>query len=169
MRATGLLAIVIGMALSVAACDGAGGDGAKADGWSVQMRASGDDQVFLIAGPDGRQAAAQVSGGASSLMDATAAKAQFAGGPETPTPPLDSPDVSIKAPGFEMKVQEGETEDGGQVEMRLGGMNLSVNGADNQALVSIEGADARAARKFIDDADALSPEVKAALKEQVGL
>lgn len=145
-------------------------------GYTLQVVGAEKDQVYIVTAPDGRTAAARVTDGASALMGAGEAQnmvaaQQAAMGPE---PGAGGDDVHISVPGFSLKVKDGQGDgDRSHVQMKAAGFDLDVNadetGGSERAVVRIGGADAKSAREFIDGADGLSPEVRAQMREKLGL
>lgn len=153
---------------------------ADAGGYTMEIRAGELEQTYLITTPDGRTVGARAAEGASALMDATRAQALAA---EPPPQGEDLPEqVSIRLPGFEMRVSGAEDNsegDNGQVRISVGGENgqhVTVNAdeggpgdADDRAYVRITGADADAVRDFIAEQEELSADVKTQLLAELGL
>jgi len=145
-------------------------------GYTLQVVGAKDDQVYIVTAPDGRSAAAKVTGGVSALMGTGEAQnmvaaQQAAMGPDTGE---GGEDVHISVPGFSLKVKDGEGEGGhSRVQMKAAGFDLDVNadetGGSDRAVVRIGGADEKSARDFIDGADGLSDETKAQMREKLGL
>ncbi|MGH6952285.1 MAG: hypothetical protein ACREH4_15590 [Vitreimonas sp.] len=177
--------IAVVAALVLAACDasvdtGSSGDNAAApDGYTMVIRATGQEQTYLITAPDGRTVGARAAEGASALMDG--ARAQTLIG-EPPPRMEEVPEVmSLRLPGFEMSVggTEGEGgDDNGQVKLSMGEgrQRIEVHAdeggpgeADDRAFVRITGADEEAVREFVADAEELSPEVRTQMLSGLGL
>ncbi|HRO03135.1 MAG TPA: hypothetical protein PLS69_05980 [Terricaulis sp.] len=171
-------AILAGLAaLALAACSEAELAGAPEDapgGYTLEVRANGDAQVFLVTGPDGRSTAGRAAGGVSALMDTEAARA-FTVLPENEEP---LPEVmSLRLPGLNLSIAaEGDTgEEGARVSINAGGRQVEVNARDNdagdteRAHVRITGASESEARNFIAEADKLSPEVQSEMLAALGL
>lgn len=74
--------------------------------YSVEIRAVGDTQVFVVRGPENKVAAARAGGGTSTFLNADQLQHALAAMP-TPTPSPETGDdhVSIHAPGFDLHVQ----------------------------------------------------------------
>lgn len=172
------------LALGLAGCSVAvnsGGDqSGAAGGYTMEIRASENQQTYLITTPDGRTVGARAADGASALMDSNRAQALAA------VPPPQSEEMpeqmSIRLPGFEMRVAgDNNDADGenGQVRISVGGENgqrVLVDAdeggpgeADDRAYVRITGADADAVRDFIAEQDELSSEVRAQLLAELNL
>jgi len=164
-------------ALALAACgeaDLAGAPENAPGGYTLEVRANQDAQVFLVTGPEGQGAAARAAGGVSALMDTTQARA-FTVLPENEEP---LPEVlSLRVPGFDLSIgAEGNTsEEGARVSINAGGRRVEVNARDDgageteRAHVRITGASEADARDFIAKADELSPEVQAQMLAALGL
>ncbi len=167
------------LALCAAACAPAPNESGEAGGYTLEIRASGAEQTYLITAPDGAVVGARAAEGASALMDNQRAQ-RLVG---DPPPQGDQPPevMSLRLPGFEMNVNAEEDDaqgDRGRVAIRLGGegRNIVVNAdeggpgeADDRAYVRITGADERTVREFIEEADELSLEVRAAMLSELGL
>ncbi len=178
--------IIAGLAFALAACDGAvetkSQPPATASGYTMEIRASGADQTYLITAPDGRVVGARAAEGASALMDATRAAALVADPPQFAEAEREGGEVSIRLPGFSLSASgDEENPDGeqGRVAISVGGdrgEHVTVHAdeggpgeADDRAYVRITGADEEAVRSFIDEADHLSPEVKAQMRSALAL
>ncbi|MBI1250806.1 MAG: hypothetical protein GC189_04970 [Alphaproteobacteria bacterium] len=146
---------------------------APGEGYVIELLADDDVQTFRITNPEGVIAAAQVSAGASAMVPAQTVQALF----ETvsPGPPEDA-DVVLRAPGFNLQVsgEEGRDERA-HVAINIAGKDILVDAQDHgpngqeRAVVRLSGVNAETARDFIDDAEDLSPDVKAELKAAAGL
>jgi|SRR5690606_3274313 len=172
------------LALALAACEGGTGENqtntgsAAASGYTMEIRATEAVQTYVVTAPDGRTVGARAANGVSALMDASRAQALAA---EAPPEGDELPEVmSLRVPGFEMSIagtEEDANGDNGSVSLRIGGeqgviVRANEGGpgdADDSAFVRISGADEAAARKFIADAEELSPEVKAQMLSALGL
>lgn len=176
-------AFVVAVALLAAACvdgkpqagdDLAGGPGAE--GYTLELRASEGEQIFLVTSPDGRTAAARASQGVSALLDGEALRAL----PAAESDPQMQEVVSLRMPGIDLSVSgapDSKGEDGaGRVAINVGGRSVEVDateggpgGADDNAHVLIRGVPESEAREFIAKADALSPAVQAQMLAELGL
>ncbi|MDX2233948.1 MAG: hypothetical protein NW200_05575 [Hyphomonadaceae bacterium] len=149
--------------------------------WSMQVLGDDAARVILVKGPDGRTAAARVTKGVSTLIDDTEAlgligesQAALAAADADGAP---TERVAISAPGFSLKVagddEAGGTDGKGRVAIMASGVSINVDGDDaggeGRGLVRIAGVNDRAAAEFIDGVDELSPEVKAQMREKLGL
>jgi hypothetical protein len=173
-------------ALALAACDGSVSDNAKQgaaqQGYTMEIRADPSQQTYLITGPDGRTVGARAAEGASALMDSARAQSLMA----TPPRMEDAPEVmSLRVPGFDLSISgvsdgdESAEGDQGQVRLSMGGSDgqrIEVHAdeggpgeEDDRAFVRITGANEEAVRELLDDAEELSPEVKAQLLAGLGL
>ncbi len=175
--------IVAVLALGLAACDASintdKGGAAPAGGYTLEIRATRAQQTYLVTTPDGRTVGARAADGASALMTNDRAQALAANPPPRSTE--DGQQVmSLRVPGFEMSVagsDEDANGDRGNVQMSIGGrQNITINAdeggpgdADDRAHVRITGADEDAVRKFIADADELSPEVRTQMLAELQL
>lgn len=176
--------LTVGLAALAAACsaevNGPGID-AGGGGYTMEIRTTQGEQTYLITTPDGRVVGARAAEGASALMDSQRALA-LAGDPppEGEAPPEV---MSMRVPGFEVKVNADEDSGGGDGNARVAvsmggseGMNVVVNAneggpgdADDRATVRITGANEEAVRDFIQDAEELSPEVKTQMFAELGI
>jgi hypothetical protein len=85
--------------------------------------------------------------------------------------------VAITAPGVSIKIAADETDGDdnggrGRVAIDVGGVSIHVDGDDDgggRGAVKIGGVDSKAAAKFIEGIDEMSPEVKAKMREKLGL
>ncbi len=171
--------LVAGLAVFAAACVAEVDENGESapGGYTLEVRASSLDQTYLVTTPDGRVVGARAADGASALMNNDRALA-LAGEPpprgETP------PEVmSLRLPGFQMQINaEEESGDNGRVALSIGakGQNIVVHAdeggpgeADDRAYVRITGADADSVRHFVEDAEGISLEVKAAMLAELGL
>lgn len=182
MRAFILAAAVV----ALAACDGSttttAGDAqtaGAAGGYTMEIRASGIEQTYLITTPEGRTVGARAAEGASALMDENRAQALIA---DPPPQGEEMPEVmSMRFPGFSLSISgeedQGEGENG-RVNISMGGegQNITVRAdeggpgeADDRAWVRITGADEEAVREFINEQEELSAEVKAEMFTALGL
>lgn len=155
-----------------------GGGEAAPGGYSMQIVASEQGQIYLVTGPSEQLAAARVDNGVSTLMDAAEARlavgeARAAAADLGPAPEV----ISIRAPGFEMTINAEEDQGGedgrAQVSISTGGREVSVDasGEDQtgQAVVRITGASESDARDFIDGAEELSADTKQQMRAALGL
>jgi hypothetical protein len=170
--------VLAGLAvLALAACSEA--DVANSDnppgGYTLEVRADDDVQVYLVTSPDGRTTAARATDGVSGLMDVEEARA-FTVLPanEEPMPEV----VALRLPGFDLSIAaEGAqtSSDSARVSINAGGRQVEVDARDSggaetdRAHVRITGASEGDARDFINDAEKLSPEVQAQMLAALGL
>lgn len=149
--------------------------GGPAGGYTLEVRASQGEQIFLVTSPDGRAVAARAADGASALMDAAALGA---------LPAMSDEDmrevVSLRLPGVDLSVSGSPDNKGqegsGRVSVNVGGRSVEVNASegapgetDDNAHVLIRGVDEAEAREFIAKADQLSPAVQAQMLAGLGL
>jgi hypothetical protein len=179
--------LIVALALLAAGCSVGAGKGAPADGgYSVEIRANGGDRLYMISGPGGRAVAARAHDGVSALLNADDLQRALAA-MQTPTAPVDPNNtVSISAPGFSLHVAgdgsdqaDNKSADGhgrGDVAMNIGGFGMHVTAddagpgdADDRAQVRLSGLGAADARRFITEADELSPAVRAQMLTALGL
>jgi hypothetical protein len=146
-------------------------------GYTLQVVGAEKDQVYIVTAPDGRSAAARVTDGVSAIMGTGEAQNMVAAQQAAlgPDPGDGGDDVHISVPGFSLKVRDGDAEGSGRssVKMKAAGFDLDVNADESagaeRAVVRIGGADEKSAREFIDNADGLSAEVRAQMREALGL
>lgn len=152
-------------------------------GYRMEVRAANNEQIYLVTAPDGRTTAAHAGSGTSGIMSNESAQRLAA----VPTGTSDAPEVmSLRLPGFDLRINankdansDSDSDNNGQVRLSMGsgdGQRIEVNAneggpgeADDNAHVLITGADADAARNFINEQDELSPEVKSQMLAAVGL
>jgi len=177
-------ALIAALALAfVAACDGAVTsdqqlEGGPESGYSVEIRANGSEQTFLVRAPDGRMVGSQVVDGVSSLMDTAAVQTLAATAAPAGEP---APEVmSLRVPGFSMNIAANETAEGeqgrAQINMNAGDFNMSIDAdegaigeGDDRAVVRFSGFDEAAIRRFIVEAEDLSPATQAEMLAGLGL
>lgn len=173
---------------ALAACDGAvtspdgdlaGGPGADEGGYTIEIRASDAEQRFLVFGPDGRATGASAAEGASALLDAERVRTLAGQAPPQGEAPLEV--LSLRVPGFNLSIGGAEENaDGanGAVAINIGadGQNIQIRAdeggpgdADDRAYVRITGADEAAVRRFIAEADEISPSVQAQMLSELGI
>jgi hypothetical protein len=155
----------------------ASGDGA-ASGYTLEVRASDEEQVFRVIAPDGRSAAGRVTGGASTLMSETEVRS-LATAAAPASGEAQRGGVSLQLPGLSLSVSgqgdERSGEGSGRVAIETGDRSVVVNASgndadgDGRAHVLIQGADEAEARDFIAKAERLSPAVQAAMLSELGL
>jgi hypothetical protein len=172
--------MIAALALCAAACSEAelaGGPESDrpAGGYTLEVRADQDVQVFLVTTPDGRTVAGRATDGVSGLMNAEDARA-FAVLPQTGEPMPEV--VALRLPGFDLSIsaqEDGAGQEGARVSIHAGGREVQVNAQDNgageseRAHVRITGASETDVRQFISDAEALSPAVQAEMLAALGL
>jgi hypothetical protein len=172
---------IASLAALAAACSGditVDGDAAPGESYTLEVRATEGEQTYLVIAPDGRVVGARAAEGASALMNSDRAR-ELAGDPppqgETP------PEVmSLRLPGVDMTINaEGDdNKENGRaaVSINAGDHSVVVNAdeggpgeADDRAYVRITGADEDAVRDFVNDAEELSPQVKAEMLAELGV
>jgi hypothetical protein len=171
---------IAGLAALAAACSAdvnVDGDAAPGEGYTLEVRATQGEQTYLVIAPDGRVVGARAAEGASALMNGDRAR-ELAG---DPPPQGDTPPevMSLRLPGINMQINadEGEGETGrANVSINAGEHSVIVHAdeggpgeADDRAYVRITGADQDAVRDFINDAEELSPQVKAEMLAELGI
>lgn len=152
--------------------------GPEGGGYSVEIRANGGEQTFLVRAPDGRVTGSRVVDGVAILMDADSVQALAA----TAAPAGEAaPEVmSLRVPGFSMEIAADETAEGddgrAQINMRAGEFNMSIDAdegapgeGDDRAVVRFSGMDEAAIRRFIVEAEDISPAVQAQMLAELGL
>ncbi|MBU6372500.1 MAG: hypothetical protein KJS97_07180 [Alphaproteobacteria bacterium] len=147
--------------------------GGKEGGYSVNVSEKDGAKTFLVVRPDGLQVAAVVDAQGSRLVEAGDAHAAMSDTLSAMGPPPDEK-VAIKVPGMSLNVKgEDGTDERAKVELKVGGQTIQVDAAGpdggENAVVKIVGVDADAARKFIDEAEGLSADVKTQMKAKLGL
>lgn len=174
--------LVVGLAALAAACSAdinTGDSAAPGQSYTLEVRATSGEQTYLITAPDGRVVGARAAEGASALMNGDRARA-LAG---DPPPQGEAPPevMSLRLPGVNMQInaEPDDTKgDNGRVALSVGaeGRNIVVHAdeggpgeADDRAYVRITGADEAAVRDFVQDAEELSPQVRAAMLAELGL
>lgn len=178
--------LIAGLALFCVACVDVTSDGGEDDraasapaGYTLEVRASEAERVFLVTSPDGRIVAARASEGASALMAEPEVQALLAAA-SAPANAESREVVSLHLPGINLSVSgdsdgAGET-GGGRVSIDAGGHSVEVNASeggpgdsDDNAHVLIRGVQESEARAFIAKADTLSPAVQAQMLAGLGL
>jgi hypothetical protein len=173
--------LIAGLTILAAACTGdvtVDGAAAPGDGYILEVRATSGEQTYLVTAPDGRVVGARAAEGASALMNGDRARA-LAG---DPPPQGDTPPevMSLRLPGLDMQISaegEGKEENGrAAVSINAGDHSVVVHAdeggpgeADDRAFVRITGADQDAVRDFINDAEELSPQVKAEMLAELNI
>jgi len=146
---------ILGLALLAAACSVEADKGRHGGGYSVDIRANGNDQVYVVTAPDGRTTAARVHDGASAMLNTQEMQQALASMP-APAPPSAYGDdnVSIRAPGFSLRASGdghadddaaattpasgekpaaapvGDEHERGAVQVNIGGFGIDVNADD---------------------------------------
>lgn len=167
----GLLAALA--VLGLAACtEGDSVERAASGGYTLEVRATEAEQIYVVTAPDGRVVAGRAAGGASALMQPDAIQALAAAPQSENLPGV----VSFSAPGFSVNIsgEDNGDQDAAHIAVNAGGQQITVNARDggavgDNAFVRITGADEAAARDFIAEADELSPAVQAEMLAGLGL
>ncbi len=173
--------LIVGLAALAAACSAdvnSGGGAAPGESYILEVRATSGEQTYLVTAPDGRVVGARAAEGASALMDSDRARG-LAG---DPPPQGDMPPevMSLRFPGVDLQINaEGDGDDKNgraAVSINAGDHNVIVHAdeggpgeADDRVYVRITGADQNAVRDFIEDAEELSPQVKAEMLAELGI
>jgi len=151
----------------------AGGGAPEDGGYVMQVFAVQDAKIFYVVGPDGKAAAARAAEGQSAIMPSEDAKALIArhGGALAAATAEGGDKVKIKIPFVGIDVVSDERGDNAKVRINAGGQKIEVdaNDAVDAAHVRITGANADSVRKFINDGESLSAEIKAAMLQTLGL
>lgn len=141
--------------------------------YAMEVFAANDAQIYLVTGPEGKAAAARAAGGQSASMPVAEAQTLLAKlAPAAAVETEGGDKVSINLPFVNLKVQEGANGPGqANVSIEAGGNKIEVNAKDSEDLahVRVTGADADAARDFINEAEKLTPATKAEMKAALGL
>jgi hypothetical protein len=158
--------------------DGAGLAGGEG-GYTLEIRASPSEQTYLVYAPDGAIVGGRAADGASALLDSEGVRALAS---EPAAADGETPEVmSLRLPGFSMSVSGAHEDAGGngRVALSIGGddgRNIVVDASeggpgegDDRAFVRITGADEAAVRRFIVEADELSPSVQARMLAALGM
>ncbi|GAM98199.1 hypothetical protein U91I_01831 [alpha proteobacterium U9-1i] len=174
-----IVASAAALTFAVSACDGAvetNGGAATPDpsGYTLEIRASNDEQLYLVTAPDGTSVGARAAGGASALMDASGIR-QFT--EAAPPEPMSEEVMSFRAPGVNFAISgdpDADGEGGGAVAINIGGQSINVNAQEggetgDRAHVRIAGVSAQDARDFIAEADELSPDVQSQMLAALNL
>jgi hypothetical protein len=179
--------LIAALSLLAAGCSvGAGKGAAAAGGYSVEIRANGSDHIYIITAPGGRAVAARAQDGMSALLSADDLQRALAAMQPLAAPADPNNTVSISAPGFSLHVagdgsDQADSKDaaghgGGDVALNIGGFGMHVTAddagpgdADDRAHVQLSGLGAADARRFITEADELSPAVQAQMLTGLGL
>jgi hypothetical protein len=167
--------------LLVGACtaDAPSGDlaGGLTDGYTIEIRASEAQQIYIVTAPDGQRVAARAAGGASALIDAEDMRALANAAPLADEAELQE-QVSLRMPGLDLSVRADpdavDGDGGGRVSLNLGGQAIEVDASGQgegteRANVRIGGMDEADVRAFITKADGLSPAVQAQMLADLGL
>jgi hypothetical protein len=176
------LFLALALPLALAACDGSDssadlGDDNPAGGYTLEVRADENQQVYVVTAPDGRQSATRVADGASALLDTGEIQSL---GDMQPLNTEPQPEVfALRFPGVDISVaadEDNPNSESATVRVNAAGRSVHVDAdeggpgdADDRANVRITGASESDARDFINDAEDVSPEVKQQMLAAVGL
>lgn len=149
---------------------------AAAQGYTMEIFAHENEQIYLVSHEDGRAAAARVVDTTSSNIEASEARALLNDRQAALGDPGEEV-VGFRAPGFRLSIKgdeaDGDNNDSVEINVETPGGGVSIDarddGANDRARVRITGADEGAARNFINDLEDVSPEVKAAMLAELGL
>ncbi|MEJ0060830.1 MAG: hypothetical protein WDM79_15160 [Terricaulis sp.] len=171
-------------AVALAACAPEGGvttadnAGAEAPGYALEVFAHDQEQIYLVSHSDGRAAAARAMGETSEVLTPEVARGLLTERQAALGADQGEEVVGLRAPGFSLSIKgdekgaEGE-EGAVQIAVNTGGGSMTIDardeGENDRARVRFTGADEATARDFINDAEELSPEVKAAMLASLGL
>ncbi|HVY85742.1 MAG TPA: hypothetical protein VG943_11450 [Caulobacterales bacterium] len=171
-------------AVTLAACnEGAhgpkGAPEAAAPGYTLDVFARNNEQIYLISHDGGRVAAARVVDKHSEIIQPAEAH-QILDARQAEFRAPEHQAVNVQAGGFSLSIsgdgddKTGDAKNGSaHIELNSGGHGVSIdaqgNDADGRARVHVTGADEQSARSFINDADDLSPEVKTEMLHTLGL
>jgi hypothetical protein len=146
--------------------------GVEAPGYTLDVFAHDAEQIYLVSHSDGRAAAARAQGATSEVLTPEAARALLTERQTALTGAEGEEVVGVRGPGFSLSIKGDENAAEGEegavqiaVNTGQGGMTIDARdeGENDHARVRITGADEATARDFINDAEELSPEVKAAM------
>lgn len=170
---------IAGLALMATACDasvqsGGGATMPDASGYTLEIRATDAEQLYVVTAPDGTSVGARAAGGASALMDAGGMQA-FAEAP--PPEPMGEEALAFRAPGLSLSITgdgDADGDGGGAVAINVGGQSINVNAHEggeggDRAHVRIAGVSAQDARDFIVEADEISPAVQSQMLAALNL
>ena len=136
-------------------------------GYDVTVFASGRHQLVVVTAPDGRSAAAQASGESSALLPweetrmAVRAVERFERQDEDNPVRFEAPGVRVRASEEKQRKPEGGA-DPASLTLELGNLGFNLTADDRHALVQtrLRELSESNARRFILDADRLSPAVR---------
>lgn len=173
MRAFLALAALIAMTACTEVNTGAGTGGGETarDGYTVEVRTNGSQNIFLVTAPDGRTVGAHAEDGVSGLLDSQALGAL----PAAPQVEGESV-VAVRVPGLNLRVSgDGGAGESGRVSLDVGGQSIEVDAVQGgkegpeRANVRIGGLAEAEVREFIVKNDTLSPAVQAEMLAALGL
>lgn len=149
---------------------------ATASGYTMEIFAHDEEQIYLVSHDDGRAAAARVLNDQSEAMEPDAARALLGERQGALGDPGEEV-VGMRAPGFRLSIKgdgnEGDNNESVEIAVNTPGGGITIDarddGANDRARVRITGADEASARDFINDLDGVSPDVKADMLRRLGL
>ncbi|HVZ98899.1 MAG TPA: hypothetical protein VG841_01145 [Caulobacterales bacterium] len=169
--------------LALGACKGESGEAAPrhaeatAPGYTLDVFGLDAEQIYLVAHESGRVAAARVLDGRSTLIAADEARRLLAERQAQFTSPQHQV-MNVRAGDFSLSINADDDKSGNgaaHIEINGGDGGISIDAQDGEgeggdrARVHITGASEETARKFVNDADGLSAEVKAGMLRELGL
>lgn len=170
--------LMLAAALFAAACadvEAPAPPAVDSDGYTLEIRASDAEQIYLVTAPDGRVVAGRAADGASALMADADIRALAPAVSAEPDETLRHV-MSLRLPGFDLSVHgEDDGDDGGgRVELNVGGRAVQITAEDgapgeDRAHVLIRGVPEAEVREFVASADHLSPAVQAQMLAELGL
>lgn len=161
-------------------------------GASAETAEQGEEIVLIVRGNDGRETAALIEGGASSIIESAAAQALLREAVDTVERHAPSAEekaeaeaapakegavvrerVRVRLPGLSIEADKNEGESGRtKVAVGFGPSQVEVQAVDGAehgvALVRLRG-DAKMVRDFLQDQEGLSPEVRTQMLQALGL
>lgn len=171
---------LVSILFALAACDGGtttADNAAAPPGYTLEVFAHDAEQIYLVSHDDGTAAAARVENETSALVAPEDARTLLAERQAAFGPPAGEDEaVRVRAGSLSLTISgkdNGDGQDSVHIEAGSGRGSFSLDASDegdnDRARVRITGADAEMARDFINDAEELSPEVKTAMLEALGL
>ncbi|MES1203483.1 MAG: hypothetical protein ABUS57_18760 [Pseudomonadota bacterium] len=152
---------------------------AAAPSYTLDVFAREQEQIYLVSYSDGKVAAARSDGADHSEIIAPEEAHRLLDERQQEFRSPEHQAVNVEVGGVKIAVSgSGDDNNGGKsgeahIDVNAGGhgMTLDAQGDDEngRARVHITGADAEAARKFINDAEHLSPDVKQQMLQELGL
>lgn len=175
-----MFAVLIAGVLALSACsvetstEGASAP-AEASGYTFEIVANDQEQIFVVSHEDGRAAAAQAVEGQSRSITPDEAAALIGRRQAAFQQPGEEV-VTLRVPGAELSIQGDDAQNNEAVRINIqtkeGGVTVNAQDqgeGNGRAHVRVTGADEEAARDFINEQEDLSPEVKAEMLAALGL